>query len=118
MSDMSEEKEQLLKLLVALRDSHAAIVEAINNFIKSMAPPEVKGEIVKPTLTTERVEQLFPEELRKLLNFEQTASGWKITPRQYLGSENFAKVADIVRKAGGDYVSAGKSSHFLIPFKR
>ena len=61
--------------------------------------------------------QLFPEDLRRLLSFEQKADAVIIKPRQFLGSENFAKIADIVKQQGGEYVSAGKNSHFRILIK-
>jgi hypothetical protein len=32
-----------------------------------------------------------------------------------LGSENFAKIAAIVREAGGEYISMGEQSHFRLP---
>jgi len=61
--------------------------------------------------------EIFPEDLRKLLSFEQGNGCFVIKPRQFLGSEKFAKIAQIVRGAGGDYKSAGKDSHFKIPLK-
>jgi len=61
--------------------------------------------------------QFFPEDLRSLLSFEEKADAVIIKPRQFLGSENFAKIADIVKQQGGEYVSAGKNSHFRIPIK-
>jgi hypothetical protein len=60
---------------------------------------------------------IFPEDLKALVSFEETAQWTTIRPRQFLGSENFAKIADIVKKHGGDYVSQGKQSHFRIPRK-
>jgi len=42
------------------------------------------------------VRTLFPKELEDMLNFEETAQYIIIKPRQYLGSENFAKIASIV----------------------
>jgi hypothetical protein len=60
---------------------------------------------------------LFPEDLRGLLSFEDQADWTIIKPRQFLGTENFAKIAEIVRKHNGDYISAGKESHFRIPRK-
>jgi len=65
----------------------------------------------------EKVSALFPEDLRSLLSFEQKADAVIMKPRQFLGSENFAKIADIVKQQGGEYVSAGKNSHFRIPIK-
>lgn len=121
---MSEDK--LVKALIALRDALQTAANEINNIILSMAPPEVQAE-VKPTPTPTPTPQptsaapkfdpasLFPEDLRQLLTFEETKEGWKITPRQYLGAENFAKIAQIVRENGGEYVSSGKKSHFKLP---
>ena len=34
---------------------------------------------------------------------------------QFLGSEDFAKIASKIRNAGGEYVSTGKQSHFRMP---
>jgi hypothetical protein len=53
-----------------------------------------------------------------LLSFEEKVEYIIIKPRQFLGSENFAKIASIVRGIGGDYVSAGKESHFRVPRKK
>jgi len=61
--------------------------------------------------------QLFPEDLRNLLSFEQRADTLIIKPRQFLGSENFAKTANIVKQHGGEWVSNGKDSHFKIQLR-
>jgi len=52
-----------------------------------------------------------------LLSFEEKEDYVIIKPRQFLGSENFSKIASAVRQMGGDYVSAGKASHFRVPKK-
>jgi len=49
-----------------------------------------------------------------MLHFEEEAEYIIIKPRRFLGSENFAKIASIVRGAGGEYISAGKESHFRV----
>lgn len=61
------------------------------------------------------VRMMFPQELEDLLTFTEKDDYIMIKPRQYLGSENFAKIASIIRGAGGQYVSAGKDSHFRVP---
>lgn len=61
------------------------------------------------------VRMMFPQELEDLMNFTEKDDYIMIKPRQYLGSENFAKIASIIRGAGGQYISAGKDSHFRIP---
>jgi len=63
----------------------------------------------------EDVKALFPEDLENLLSFEEKDDYVIIKPRQFLGSDNFSKIASAVRQAGGEYVSAGKASHFKVP---
>ena len=76
-----------------------------------------KGAPLK-TMSVEDVKMLFPEDLENLLSFEKKEDHIKIKPRQFLGSDTFAKIASIVRGAGGEYVSAGKESHFRIAKKK
>ncbi len=60
--------------------------------------------------------KVFPRDLLELLDFEEADDYIIIKPKQYLGSENFAKVASIVREnLKGEYVSHGKESHFRVP---
>ena len=66
----------------------------------------------------EDLRTMFPEDLESMLNFEEKDDYIIIKPRQYLGSENFSKIASVVRQAGGEYVSAGKASHFRVPRQR
>lgn len=60
----------------------------------------------------------FPEELEARLGFEEKGDYIMIKPKQFLGSENFAKIASAVRGMGGEYISAGKDSHFRVPKKK
>jgi hypothetical protein len=71
------------------------------------------GKPAKPTVTP----NIFPKDLAELLTFEYTHECTIIRPRQYLGHENFRKIVAIVRDHGGEYVSAGKNSHFRLPKK-
>jgi len=75
------------------------------------APKAEVGEMRK----IEDIKTLFPKDLGEMLMFEEMEEDIIIKPRQYLGSENFAKIASIVRDAGGEYISAGRESHFRIP---
>ena len=61
------------------------------------------------------IRSAFPKELENMLFFEDAGSHIMIKPRAYLGSENFAKIASVVRSEGGEYISAGKESHFRVP---
>lgn len=53
-------------------------------------------------------------EFADMLVFEDIGKYIVAKPRQFLGSENFAKIASIFRKLGGEYISAGKESHFRV----
>jgi len=61
------------------------------------------------------VRMLFNKDLEEMLMFESKDGNVIIRPRQYLGSDSFSKIASIVREVNGEYVSAGKDSHFRIP---
>jgi len=71
----------------------------------------------QPDTKVDQIKMLFPEDLMNMLMFSEEGDGVTIKPRQFLGSENFAKIASVVRGAGGEYVSAGKASHFKIKLK-
>jgi hypothetical protein len=77
----------------------------------------VEPKTVKTSMTLEQVKNLFPVELQDILTFNKQENSIIIKPRQYLGSNDFAKVASTIRGAGGQYVSAGKNSHFKIETK-
>jgi hypothetical protein len=74
-------------------------------------------ENVKKSSEETVIESLFPEDLKNMLMFTEQGEFTTIKPRQFLGSENFAKIASVVRNAGGEYISAGKESHFRIKTK-
>lgn len=62
----------------------------------------------------DEIRMSFPEELETRLNFEEKGDYIIIKPKQFLGSENFAKIASAIRGMGGEYISAGKDSHFRV----
>ena len=72
---------------------------------------------VEVNVTVEYVKDLFPKTLEEMLSFNETQKYVTVKPRQYLGKENFAKIASVIREAGGEYVSAGKESHFRVEKK-
>jgi hypothetical protein len=66
--------------------------------------------------TVEDAEKLFPEELASLLSFEDAGDIIVARPKRYLGSDTFRKIAVFVQDhLGGEYVSAGRDSHWRIP---
>jgi hypothetical protein len=64
----------------------------------------------------EKVKQHFGE-FKDLLAFSTSNGKVVIRARQFLGSEVFSRVANIVRGLGGMYISAGKDSHFQVPLQ-
>jgi hypothetical protein len=75
----------------------------------------LKETVTRVTKTLDDIKILFPKDLEELVSFEDSEAYVIVKPRQYLGSENFAKIASIIREAKGEYISAGKESHFRVP---
>ncbi len=133
---MSLEKEKLEKLverideLLVVLNKVAEDLRTVSASIKSLAVaqltqpplqvahPVTISEVHEKKKVIEDVRMMFPEELDNLLNFEEKGDYIIIKPRQFLGSENFAKIASTVRGIGGEYISAGRDSHFRVPKKR
>jgi hypothetical protein len=68
--------------------------------------------------SAEDVQKVFPQDLLNMLYFEETDEHVLVRPRLYLGSDNFRRIANIIRdQLSGEYVSAGKDSHFRISRK-
>jgi hypothetical protein len=63
----------------------------------------------------EAVRAKFSSELTELLTFTAEEQFIVLKPREFLGSENFGKIAAIVRESKGEYISEGKNSRFKIP---
>jgi len=87
-------------------------------------PAEQKTEAPKPTTKeseadakVSEIRMTFPTELEDMLSFTDKDDYVMIKPKQFLGSENFAKIASAVRGMGGEYISAGRDSHFRV-FKK
>lgn len=118
---MSENEELALKVLtdylVAIRAETDVAIERIKK-AKGLTTT-VQEDKTKPKSSkkqsVEDIKMMFPEDLENLLSFEQKTDYVLIKPRQFLGSDNFAKIAAIIREARGEYVSAGKESHFRVP---
>jgi len=132
---MSEEKEKIEKLterideLLIILNSVAEDLRQVSGSLKSLAVSQitqpaagiavapVTREVYGKETSIEDIKMMFPEDLENLLSFEEKQDYIMIKPRQFLGSDNFAKIASVVRGIGGDYVSAGKESHFRVPKK-
>jgi len=132
---MSAEKEKLERLverideLLVVLNKISEDLRTVSASIKSIAvsqitqpapqaPAPVSYEAPEKKKSIEDVRVVFPEDLEHLLSFEEKGDYIIVKPRQFLGSENFAKIASAVRGIGGEYISAGRDSHFRVPKKK
>jgi hypothetical protein len=143
---VSSDKEKLNQLLQKVDEIMVSLnkiseeLRSVSASLKSLAvgqitQPITKAYSVTPTpapspasaaiaTSTSKLRSLddirmsFPEELEARLSFEEKGDYIIIKPKQFLGSENFAKIASAVRGMGGEYISAGKDSHFRVPKKK
>ena len=131
---MSTDKEKLNELmakvdkLVADLSKTSEELRSVSASMKSLAvgqitqPPTAQVQAPREVSSKQRslddIRMSFPEELESRLSFEEKGDYIIIKPKQFLGSENFAKIASAVRGMGGEYISAGKDSHFRVPKKK
>jgi hypothetical protein len=111
------EKNQFLIVLKDISQDLADISKALKAAgVPSSAPVTVNATKTAglKEVSIKNVRMMFPEELEEMLFFEGKDEYIVIKPRRFLGSENFARVASIVRVEGGEYISAGRDSHFRI----
>lgn len=140
---MSSDKEKLNQLLERV-DELLVVLTKVSEDLRSLASSMKSlavGQITQPVMQSQKtavttavpslasssseknrsvddIRMSFPEELETRLGFEDKGDYIIIKPKQFLGSENFAKIASAVRGMGGEYISAGKDSHFRVPKKK
>jgi len=123
---MSEKKptaeelaQRIDQLLIVLKEISEDLTDISKNLKTEGPATPTPTPAPTPTAAGMRsvadIRTVFPKELESMLFFEDAGSYIMIKPRAYLGSENFAKIASLVRGEGGEYVSAGKESHFRVP---
>ena len=131
MSTDKEKLNQLMEKVDVLVVTLTKVSEELRSISASMKSLAV-GQITQPPATQvtssrevgskqrsiDDIRMSFPEELESRLSFEEKGDYIIIKPKQFLGSENFAKIASAVRGMGGEYISAGKDSHFRVPKKK
>ena len=131
---MSAEKEKIDKLverideLLVVLNKVSEDLRTVSASIKAVAVPQVTQQAsqalaqASPETPAKRqlddVRTAFPEDLERMLIFEDKGEYIMIKPKQFLGSENFAKIASAVRGMGGEYISAGRDSHFRVYKKK
>jgi hypothetical protein len=119
-----ERVDELLVVLNRISEDLRSLSASIKSMVSSQvaqptpqAPATVSHEVHEKKTAVDDVRLAFPEDLEALLSFQEKGDYIMVKPRQFLGSENFAKIASAVRGLGGEYISAGKDSHFRVPKK-
>jgi hypothetical protein len=134
---LSSDKEKLSLLLQKVEEITATLTKveselrSVSAALRSLAvnqitqppsytpPPASAAPMETPKQRSlDDIRMSFPEDLEARLSFEEKGDYIIIKPKQFLGSENFAKIASAVRGMGGEYISAGKDSHFRVPKKK
>ena len=113
---LNQVAEDLRQVSISLKA--IAVSQLPQPLVTSPTPAPVMQKAPERAQAVEDIKMMFPEDLENLLSFEEKEDYIIIKPRQCLGSENFAKIASAVRGIGGEYISAGKASHFRVPRKR
>ena len=123
VESLLERIDEILLVLKGISDD----LRSVSASLKSIAVSQIAHQAAQgyPTAgvressgmqrTVEEVRLLFPPDLENLLNIDERNDYIIIKPKQFLGSENFAKIASAVRGMNGEYISAGKDSHFRVP---
>jgi hypothetical protein len=119
-----ERVDELLVVLSKISEDLRTVAASMKSMVGSQgvqpapqAPATVSHEIHEKKTAVDDVRLAFPEDLEALLSFQEKGDYIMVKPKQFLGSENFAKIASAVRGLGGEYISAGKDSHFRVPKK-
>lgn len=121
---LSEDLNQISKALKARANdvrvaSSAKTIKPIPTLKEKQQTRPLEDSVSRNILSIDNVateiQKVFPPDLVSMLFFEVTADYICVKPRQYLGSDNFRRVATIIRDhLKGEYVSAGRDSHFRI----
>jgi hypothetical protein len=133
---MTTDKEKLSQLverideILLILNQIGSDLKTVSSSIKSLAVEQITNqplpkvsapapkEAGKKSSSLEDIRVMFPEDLDSMLSFEEKGEYIVIKPKQFLGSENFAKIASTVRGIGGEYISAGRDSHFRVYKKK
>ena len=136
---MSTDKEKLNELVSKVEEltiklaKVAEELKSVSTSMKTLSTGQVNQSLSQPAQTVQapnppptgqklrtldEIRMSFPEELESLLGFEEKGDYIIIKLMGFLGSEKFAKIASAVRGMGGEYISAGKESHFRVPKKK
>ncbi len=114
IEELARKVDELLNVLNVVSGDLAEVSRSLKTVSGSAVAPAVSVVSSGKKRDIKDVKQEFSSELAGMLLFEESGNFVIVKPRRFLGSDNFAKIASIVRNFGGEYVSAGRNSHFKI----
>ena len=114
IEDLSRKVDELLSVLNVIAGDLTELSQSLKAVSGPAAAPVASVKPSEKKRDINGVKQAFSSELAGMLLFEERETFIIVKPRRFLGSDNFAKIASIVRDLGGEYVSAGKNSHFKV----
>ena len=116
LEELVQKVDELLNLLKVLSGDLGEVSKSLKAATRTADSPSSATSVgsSRETLNINDVKQAFSSELAGMLLFEESGKFIIVKPRRFLGSDNFGKIASIVRNLGGEYVSAGKNSHFKV----
>ncbi|MEJ2126674.1 MAG: hypothetical protein P8X87_03090 [Candidatus Bathyarchaeota archaeon] len=125
LQNLAQKVDDLVNVLNTITKDLAEVSQSLKIATGTTTPTQKITTTTATTLTPaagqkldiNQVKQAFTPELAGMLLFEETGSYIIVKPRRFLGSDNFAKIAQVVREIGGEYVSAGRNSHFKVTKK-
>ena len=115
IQELARKVDELLNVLNVISSDLADVSKSLKAASGSAAAPAVSVASSEKKRIVNDVKQAFSSELAGMLIFEESGTFIIVKPRRFLGSDNFAKIASIVRNLGGEYISAGRNSHFKVP---
>jgi hypothetical protein len=115
IEELSQKIDELLSVLNVISGDLAEVSKSLKVVSKSAAVPAVSTVSTANKRDINEIKQAFSPQLEGMLIFEEGKNVIIVRPRRFLGSDNFAKIASVIRELGGEYISAGKNSHFKVP---
>ncbi len=114
IQELARKVDELLNVLNVISGDLTEVSKSLKAVSGSAAPAVSVASSGKKRGVND-VKQAFSSELAGMLIFEESGAFIIVKPRRFLGSDNFARIASIVRDLGGEYISAGRNSHFKVP---
>ena len=115
IEELARKVDELLNVLNVISGDLTEVAKSLKTVTGSAASPAVSVAPSEKEHSISDVKQAFSSELAGMLTFEEGGNFIIVKPRRFLGSDNFARIASIVRNIGGEYISDGRNSHFKVP---